>query len=354
MNQFTNYLSEPLKSGNSLLDFLIVIAIIVVALLLAKTVHAISTGIAKKIKQDNKRQLALTLLEKVKTPFMLSVLFITSQITLVRLEQPETSREMVTKFFSLLIVLMCTWLVARFTTSFIAQVLDRRARKSDGKADTHIVNILQKVSVYIIWMIGFIMALNVFGVKVSALVAGLGIGSMAFAFAAQDTIKNLIGGFTLFVDNPFRIGERIKIESVDGFVQDIGMRSLRIKTLDNRIVSIPNSKVVDSTLENITSQPSAKIKNSLGLTYDTPIEKMQQAIDLLKTIPSTVNGIETEVSATFNSYGDFSMNILFVYYIKPTADYFETIGAVNMEILRLFNANGLDFAFPTQTLYVNK
>ncbi len=284
----------------------------------------------------------------------LGFLFVFAKYAILRLEQPDNSREMVSTLFTLLSVINTTWFLARSVSVLIVHYLSPKSNQKTNKLDAHLSSLLQKISVYIIWILGFVAALNTLGVKVSALVAGLGIGSMAFALAAQDTIKNLFGGLTLFVDRPFRIGDRIKIDDVDGFVADIGMRSLRIKTLDNRIVSLPNSKVVDSTLENVTSQPSFRMKTKIGLTYDTTPQKMSLAMQLLKTLPQTVDGIEKDVEVSFFEYGDFSMQILLIYYIKPSSNYFGSISDVNMEILRMFNENSLEFAFPTQTIYMKQ
>ena len=336
--------------GNTLVDYLISIGIVVGAILLTKIIYAIILSIAKK----RSRNISVLLLQKIQTPLMLAVLFVVGEIATLMLEQPESSRIFVQKFFNFFSAIFITWMISRGVSALLLGALLKTTSDADKKFDKHLISLFQKISVYVIWLIGFIFALHLAGVKVSAVVAGLGIGSMAIALAAQDTIKNLFGGFTLFIDHPFRIGERIKIDTVDGHVTDIGMRSLRIRTLDNRMVSIPNSKVVDSTLENVTSQPNARMRVKLGLTYDTSFENMALAMELLKSLPQKIKGIESEVNATFDEYGDFSMQILLIYYIKSDADYFGTISEVNMEILRMFNENKLEFAFPTQTLYVKK
>ena len=340
--------------GNTLIDYLISVGIIVGALVLTKVIYSIILNMIRKRTEKSQKKNIEVLLRKTQTPFTLTILFVACKISLLMLNQPETSSNGISKLFNFLSAISITWLISRAISALLAGTLSKNTADNSKKLDKHLVSLLQKISVYVIWLVGFIFALHVVGVKVSALVAGLGIGSMAIALAAQDTIKNLFGGFTLFIDHPFRIGERIKIDAVDGHVTDIGMRSLRIRTLDNRIVSIPNSKVVDSTLENVTSQPSARMKVKLGLTYDTSFENMALAMELLKSLPQKIKGIESEVNATFDEYGDFSMQILLIYYIKSDADYFGTISEVNMEILRMFNENKLEFAFPTQTLYVKK
>jgi len=189
---------------------------------------------------------------------------------------------------------------------------------------------------------------------VGALIAGLGIGGLALAMAAKDTVSNVSGGVTVFTDQPFRINDRIKVAGYDGTVLEIGVRSTKLQTLEGRMVTIPNAKFADAPVENVSREPSRKVVLNLGLTYDTQPEKMQQAMDLLKTICDENGNTEEIVTISFNGFGDFAMNIMFIYYISKGADIANTQTEINMNILRRFNNNGLEFAFPTQTLYTIK
>jgi MscS family membrane protein len=160
----------------------------------------------------------------------------------------------------------------------------------------------------------------------------------------------------LFTDHPFRIGDRIRFDNIDGEVEDIGVRSTRIRTLDMRIVTIPNYKIVDASIENVTDEPGRRIVMKLSLNYQTSQEKMKEAIAILKSIPHTVNDVESkDLSATFSDFGDSALVITYIYFIgKSSLDIMETISKVNFEILNRFNQAGLDFAFPTQTVYIEK
>ena len=196
--------------------------------------------------------------------------------------------------------------------------------------------------------------LTMVGIDVAAMLTTLGIGGIAFALAAQDTIKNMFGGVTIFMDKPFKLGERIKVAGFDGTVEDIGMRSTRIRTLEGRLVTIPNYKIVDSEIENVTAEEARKITLNLGLTYDTTPEAMQEAMDWLKQLPTQINTIKTDVIVAFTTYSDFSLGITFIYYIKRRSDIFDTQSQVNLAILKHFNEKGWNFAFPTQTIYTVK
>ncbi|MGL5272664.1 MAG: mechanosensitive ion channel family protein, partial [Phocaeicola sp.] len=200
---------------------------------------------------------------------------------------------------------------------------------------------------------GIIMGLKNAGYDVGAVIAGLGIVGLAVAMAAKDTVSNFFGGVTIFSDKPFRIGDRIKIGSYDGFIHEIGLRSFRLRTLNGTIVTIPNSKVTDSLIENVTLEPSRKVTLNLGLTYETSPEKVKEAIEILRDIASLHTSLEENIVVSFNQYGDFSLGILFIYYIKKGEDILQAQTDINLSILTRFNERKIQFAYPTQTLYVN-
>ena len=193
--------------------------------------------------------------------------------------------------------------------------------------------------------------MNNAGFDVGALIAGLGIGGIAFAMAAKDSISNVFGGITIFADRHFRLNDRIKVDGYDGSVKDIGIRSTRLQTLEGRMVSIPNSKFTDTLVENVTSEPTRKVVLSLGLTYDTDHKQMNKAIEILKDIANSNESVDGNFKIAFSGFGDFSLNILFIYYITKEGDILMTQNDINMSILERFNNENLEFAFPTQTIY---
>jgi DNA polymerase III gamma/tau subunit len=148
----------------------------------------------------------------------------------------------------------------------------------------------------------------------------------------------------------FSIAEPEQEES-NGFVEEVGIRSTRMRTLEGRVITLPNAKFSENAVENVSAEPTRKVITNLGLTYETQPAKMQEAINLLKEIASNNPGVDEGTIVSFNSWGDFSMGILFIYFIKPEADILGVQTEINMEILTQFNEAGLDFAYPTQTIY---
>jgi MscS family membrane protein len=265
--------------------------------------------------------------------------------------------EVIAHAYKILVVLNVTWFVARFAVDAIAEYLTAEKEPRKGKVyfDKHLLPVIKRSILILIWIVGGITALSEAGIKVTTLLGTLGIGGIAFALAAQDTIKNILGGITIFVDKSFRIGDLIIFNGSEGFVEDIGLRSTRIRTYDKRLVIVPNYKIMDAPVINVAAEPARRVVATLGLTYDTPVEKMREAIVLLQRIPMIVEGIEEEgLVAAFTEFGNFSLNITFIYFVEkvrwPVIR--ETISEVNLEVLRAFNAAGLDFAFPTQTVFI--
>lgn len=347
-------LHKTIILNNTLYDWLISIAIIAVGILIAKLVVIIFTKIISKITSKTKSKLDDIVVENLRSPFVFAVIIGAIWVALHRLNfSPEVDKSL-GQIYTILIVLNVTWATAKFVEMLVEEYLLPYSLRDDNKLDSNVITLLKRTLKYTIWAIGVIIALHNIGIQISTLIAGLGIGGMALALAAQDTLKNLFGGITLYIDRPFRIGDRIKVGGIDGFVKDIGLRSLRIRTLDERTISIPNCQVVDSTLENISSEPTRRVQIRLGLTYDTTPEKMELAMQILQDLPKTVKAITSNVDVSFIEYGDFALQILFIYRIRKNEDIFKAQSTVNLEILKAFNANGLEFAFPTQTIYTKK
>jgi MscS family membrane protein len=285
-------------------------------------------------------------------PFVCGLVLLGIYIAIQMLVLPTYVYPYIKMAFTVLLILDIAWVLNRFIKNVLDDYfLPYIEHNKNSKLDINVIKAIQKISSGVIWIVAVITVLTQVGVDVAALLTTLGVGGIAFALAAQDTIKNLFGGFTIFVDKPFKIGDRIQVAGFDGTVEDIGMRSTRIRTLAGRLVTIPNYKIVDSEIENVTAEDARKITLNLGLTYDTTPEAMQEAMDWLKNLPDIVPAIKNDTKVAFTTYGDFSLGITFIYYIKRRSDVFDTQSEVNLAILKQFNAKGWNFAFPTQTIY---
>lgn len=337
--------------GNSIQDWAIAFAIVALTLLVAKIVYWVFSKILKRISARTGSRMLELVVDMIEKPVVFGLIAAGFWFGINTLGLPEAVAGWIGRVFQVLIVLAIGWLVARLLDALLKEYLAPSTAKSETDLGDQLMPILGKGMKIIVWGLTIVIALNNAGYDVGALLAGLGIGGLAMALAAKDTVSNLFGGVTIFTDKPFTLNDRIRISGFDGTVEEIGVRSTRIRTLAGTLVTIPNKAFADSAVENVSAELSRKVTTNLGLTYDTTPEQMDGAMAILADIAANNDGLEEKTVISFNAFGDFAMNILFIYYIKKSADIMGVQSEVNMEILRRFNDKGLEFAFPTQTIY---
>lgn len=337
--------------NNTVLEWLIAMGIVLAVFIVGKIVYRIFSKVIRIITSKTKTNLDDIIVDMIEEPIVASLVIAGIWFALKGLNMSEAASERIGHVMQFAIVMMIAWLISRLLDALIEEYIVPLTEKSESDIDDQLLPILRKGIRIIIWSMAIIIGLNNAGYDVTTLIAGLGIGGLAFAMAAKDTVANIFGGFTIFTDKPFVINDRVKIGSHDGSVVEIGVRSTRLKTPAGRIVTIPNSKFSDSPVENISMEPSRKIVLQLGLTYDTTPENMDKALAILTEIASGCDGLTGDPTIFFSGFGDFSMNITFIYYIAKESNIAGTQNSINLAILKQFNEAGLEFAFPTQTLY---
>ena len=253
-------------------------------------------------------------------------------------------------------VLALFWFLINLVRLFDER-LRRWAATTESSIDDMLAPLVGKTLRIFISAIGAIIVLqNLTGIEIGPLLASLGIGGLAVALAAKDTIGNFFGTLTILFDKPFQVGERIVIENQDGTVESVGFRSTRIRTLTGNLVTIPNEKVVNSTLENISRRPHIRWLTNIGLPYDTPPDKVERAVTLLRELLEDHEGRHPDFPPRvyFNGFGDWSLNVTVVLWYHPPNwwDYQAWLQRTCLEILHRFEAEGIAFAFPSQTIYL--
>lgn len=256
-------------------------------------------------------------------------------------------------------VLSIGWAVYRLV-DVLEMLLRRWTARTRTQLDDQLVPIVRKaLRILTVIIVLLVIAQNIFQWEIGALLAGLGLGGLAFALAAQDALKNLFGSVTIFADRPFTLGERVKIGEHEGTVQEVGFRSTRIRTLTGHLVTVPNAVVAASPVENIGRRPYIRRTLDVTVTYDTPAEKVARAVRILEEMlqarkdhfPPDLPG-----KVYFNEFNAASLNIIVYYWFTPP-DWWEYLAFThdfNMELLRRFNEEAIEFAFPTQTLYLKQ
>lgn len=247
------------------------------------------------------------------------------------------------------------WFIYRFV-NVTDTLIGRWAASTDNRINDMLVPLVSRtVKVFIIAVGGIMVVQNMTGIEVGPLIASLGIGGLAFALAGKDSIANFLGSLTILLDKPFQVGERVIIDKHDGFVEGVGFRSTRLRTMAGNLVSIPNEKIINSPLENVGRRSHLLWQTDLGLTYDTPPEKMERAVQIVREILREHECMQEDrpPRVFFNGFKDWSLNIsVNVWYCSADLwDYQAFLQRTCLEIMRRFRDEEIEFAFPTQTIY---
>jgi len=342
--------------GNNLLNWIYFFVTIIAFILIAKTIIYFTKGFGRRITNKIKGDLDDKLLDLLEEPvaafamiigILIGYQFLTFDVTV------DFYFYNIIKFASLLIG---TWIATRIIDVILDVFVKPLTGKTKSKYDDQIIQLLGKLLKAAAVVIAIIIALDNFGFDVFTLIAGLGIGGLAFAFAAQRTISNAFGGLTILLSRPFVLGDTIEFGSTIGTVEEISIMHTRIRNLDKRLVTVPNSDLAESVTINISSAPKRKTVWKLGVTYNTSLAKIEKAKKIIEKAIIDCDFCEDEPTIAFDEFGGSSLNILVVFFTKTGAwsDMVKAKDEVGLKIKKEFEKNKIEFAFPTQTIYLEK
>jgi MscS family membrane protein len=255
-----------------------------------------------------------------------------------------------------LVLVAITWLVMRLV-NVVAEVIEQRLEQRGQENAIPLVAPGRKGVKAVIFLIAFVAVLDNFGFNVTALVAGLGVGGIAVALAAQKSIENLFGGIMLYADRPVRVGQFCRFGDKVGTVEEIGMRSTRIRTLDRTVVTVPNAEFSSLQIENFARRDFVRLFAVLGLRYETTPEQLRHIlVEIRKLLYAHPMISNDPARIRFIGFGAYSLDLEIFAYVT-TSDWAEFLGVredVFLRIMDLVEASGTGFAFPSQTLYLGK
>ncbi len=262
--------------------------------------------------------------------------------------------DLIDLFFEGLIIILFTWVVLR-VIDFVCFVLLHKAIADPTNHGEQIIPFI-KDSVKLITV--FISILLIFGAvfkfDIATLVAGLGIGGLAVALAAKESLENLLGSFTIFLDKPFAVGDLVKVDGIEGAVEKVGFRSTRIRTAENSVITLPNKKMVDSALDNLSLREFRRVKFSVEVGLETGSDDLKKVIIAIENyLNSNLETTNPENIVMLDGFKESSFSIMITYFVKMMDYnlYLKTKEGVNFEILKIFKDNDLTFAMPTRTIY---
>ena len=354
MNFIQNFFNFQI-AGNALWRVLILFAIILASFIIGRIVRFIIERYINNRKDHHHLNFAITLKATAKgVVFLFAAIGISMGLVVLGLKDKvaDIAGTVSAMLLSISVGYFLYWLV-----DIPIELLNRMSSREVGRLDSMLVPLVRKslrITVVILVLIQIAQILS--DKPLTSIVAGLGIGGLAFALAAQDTIKNIFGSIVLYVDKPFEIGDRIVIDGHDGPVEEVGLRSTKIRTLDGHLVTIPNGELAAKTIQNIGKRPYIKRVLNITITYDTPPEKIDRALDIVKALLENHKGLHPDFPPRvfFNEFNSDSLNLLVLYWFHPP-DYWAYMAfteGFNKALFKQFNEAGIDFAFPTQTVFL--
>ena len=264
-------------------------------------------------------------------------------------------KKILDKGLKVIIAATVTYAVLKLIDLLMGYWRQRSVTDTDRSFDEQLFPIIRKsLNVFVVVVAVLVTSQNL-GFDITAAIAGLSVGGLALGLAAQDTVANLFGAVAIFMDKPFRIGDRIQLDSVDGTVETIGLRSTRVRNLDGHLITVPNKTMGNSTITNVTRRPNIKTVMNIGITYDTPAEKVKRALQILQEVykehPKTFDCL-----IGFNKFADSALNIQVVHWWNSTdnKEYLAGLQEMNLAVKERFDKEGINFAFPSQTLYLKQ
>ena len=264
-----------------------------------------------------------------------------------------------------LAALLITWLVLRLVDVFDVFLTERLNKEKEQKRKDLLIfyffPLMKRALKLAIAFIALILIIQNWGYSVTSLVAGFGITGIAVGFAAKESIANVFGSVFIVADHVYKPGDWIIVDrsisnnNAEGFVEDISLRSTKIRAFDNTLIIIPNSEMANATIKNVSAHKKRRIYEFIDITYDTPPEKVELAVEICRKIVREHPEMEEYQQIHFNQFGAFSLKIMLYCFTKTIdwSEYLRIRQEVFLAIFKEFNKHGIEFAFPTQTLYLN-
>ena len=350
--------------GNPLREFAICLALLVIGFLLKRFFSTfISRQFFRIIKGFTGNQFSNEFVELERKPLEQLITLIILYFAFDRLKFPESwnlvahdkigLRWLIITIYQIALFVVVTKILLR-ATDYFTYFLQNRIESPLSKELSNFLKELLKVVIVILCV--FAGLRFIFSVNITALVASLGIGGLAVALAAQDTLTNLLASFIIYLDKPFKVGDAIETADISGTIEHVGFRTTRIRTVDKTLLTVPNKKMIDSAMNNITESDLKRVKIDLNLTHNSKPSQLLSIIDDIKKVIVSHPQTTENYVVNFTDITSSSLTILVVYFVKGN-DYENMLKVkedLNFKFMEIVEQHGCAFAFPTQTVYLNK
>lgn len=307
--------------------------------------------------ERTKTKLDDEILRNIKKPIYLVVILFGVYHALNFLTVLREYSVLLTRVFTVIEILVVTFIVTRVINVLLVWYAEK-SRKRGKDLSEHLLFILRKIIQAFVYLIAFLVVLSAFNIDLTGVALGLGVGGIAIALALQNILSDVFSAFSIYFDRPFEIGDFVIIGDYAGVVKKIGIKSTRIELLQGEELVMSNRELTTASVRNFKKMRKRRISFTIGVTYDTSLEKLKKILDIVKDVidPKKLPDVDRLDRVHFKEFGPYSLNFEIVYYMK-TRDYLkymDTQQAINFAIKEAFEKEGIEMAFPTQTVFVNR
>jgi len=347
------HLVETVFLGNTLINWGIAVAVflaVFLGLAIGKRIVARQLGkLAVKSKTDIDDFIVDLLKVRTKRPLLMLFALYAGSLALTLPAQVE-------RVILMIALTALTLQVGLWGNGIVNYIISKRAAREDGEeSNLEAYSVISLMVKTVLWSVIVLVALHNMGIKVTALVAGLGVGGIAVALALQNILGDLFASLSIVFDRPFVVGDFIVVDDLMGNVEHVGLKTTRVRSLSGEQLVFSNTDLLSARVKNYGRMEERRILFGLGVTYQTPVDKLQSIPTMIKEIVELQELVRFD-RAHFKNYGDFSLNFEVVYYVlkRDYAVYMDIQQAINLALYTKFEEEGIEFAYPTQTLFVEK
>ena len=342
--------------GVELWRLVLATVIIILSLALRKIFVKIVMGFLKSLAKKTAHDWDDKLVDAIDPPARIIIVTLGFYFAANILKLPTESQTFISHTFRSLLIFSLLWSIYR-ASEIIAGILEKLAKKTETYLDDILVPFVDKGVKVVIFVIGISVIAKEWNYDIATLLAGLGLGGLAFALAAQDALSNLFGGITIMIDKPFSIGDWIKTSEIEGVVEQMGFRSTRVRTFSQALVTVPNSKLINSSIINWSKMGKRRIKFNLGVTYSTSSSQLKLCLDKIRELLKNHKDVHPQtIMVYFENFGNSSLEI-FVYFFTKTTNWEQYLAIredINLKIMGILEELGVEVAFPSKSVNIKK
>ena len=343
----TGFISENEKIIRIVLGCLIFLVFLLIRNKISGFILKLVSKIIYKNNESKRDSFVKTLIRPLSILFLIIGIFLAIYINVKSLA--------VLKAFKIALIIIVCWAVINYLSANLGSII----KLTDDNSETNLtaIKFISNILKIVVVLFGIVIVISELGYNINGLLTGLGVGGLAISLAAQDAISNLISGFVIVLEKPFVVGDMIITDGIQGTVIDITMRSTTIRTLEDSVVTFPNSDVANNSIVNLSRIEKRLISFDIGLLYSTPNELLEKCIEDIKDyLKNNEDIVNAPIRVHFTELDDSSVNIsVYCYSTKPDLnEHFDVFNDVNFNVKRIIEENGAEFAYPSTSVYIEK